>query len=375
MTFATRLSLILAGLLALVLGTLSTLALMSAKRDLIARQRSELNTVSVLLRNALDRTSAYALTEVEAMARQPELRAAMAGSNAKAILDRFGETFAFLRAEAGLEIMQFQSAGLRTLARLHDPGRSNDDVSSIRPIVVAANRARRGQRGIEIGPTGILALRGVAPVVNDGQFVGTAEIGFDLRPVLQTVKIGSGAEVAIFISTTMTQAPSRGDGADEVQLKDSTDSRVFAAIARTPAFRLGRDTVQLEAVIGDERWGIVVEPLLDFSGRMIGGMVGAKDATALHAAYRRDALIFGFVAFVGAIVAFSVVLVTLRSFILGPLQAIEDYAGKVETSDKLPEPPKVGGGREVTRTMAAFAALAKRRAEPADLAGKPGGSA
>lgn len=374
MAFATRLSLILAGVLAVVLGALSTLAMLSAQRDLVARERSELNTVGVLLRNALDRTSAYALTEVEAMARQPELRAAMAASNGQAVLHRYGETFAFLRAEAGMEIMQFQTAGLRTLARLHDPGRVDDDVSPIRPMVVAANRARRGQRGIEIGPTGTLALRGVAPVMHGADFVGTAEIGFDLRPLLQAVKIGSGAEVAIFVSATMTQNAGRG-GADEVQLKDSTDSRLFAAIAQVPAFRLGRDAVQLEAVVGDQRWGIVVEPLLDFSGRMIGGMVGARDATALHAAYRRDMMIFGFVALAGAIVAFSVVLVALRAFILGPLQAISDYAEKLETEDPPADPPKVGGGREIARVTAAFAALAKRRAETTDLANNPGGSA
>lgn len=375
MAFSTRLSLILAAVLAVLLGALSTLAMLAAQRDLVARQRSELGTVGVLLRSTLDRTSAYALIQVEAMARQNELREAMAASNGPAVYDRFRETFDFLKAEAGLEIMQFQTAGLRTLIRLHDPSRVNDDVSAIRPIVVATNRARRGQRGIEIGPTGILALRGVAPVFRGTEFVGTAEIGFDLRPLLQGVKIGSGAEIAIFVSTAMTQNAGRTGGADVVQLKDSTDSRLFTSIANTAGFRLGRDAIQFEAVVGADRWGVVIEPLLDFSGRMIGGMVGAKDFTALYATYRRDAMIFGFVALTGAIVAFSIVMVSLRAFILGPLQMVTDYAEKAEASPTPPEPPKLGGAREVRRALAAFHTLATRRAEPADPDKSPGASA
>lgn len=375
MAFATRLSLILGAVLAILLGVLGTLAMLSAKRDMTARQRSELNTVGVLLRDALDRTSGYALIEVEAMARQGELRDAMLRADGQAILDRYRETFAFLRSEAGLEIMQFQTPGLRTLARLHDPGRVDDDVSTLRPMVVAANRARRGQRGIEIGPTGTLALRGVAPVIRDRQFAGTAEIGFDLRPLLQAVKIASGAEVAIFVSTAMTQNVARGGAAEEVQLKDSTDSRLFATLAASSGFRLGRDSLQFETAVNGERWGIVVEPLLDFSGRMIGGIVGAKDATALHAAYRRDLLIFGFVALAGAILAFSVVMVALRSFILGPLQTVCDYAEKVAASEAPAEPPRVGGASEVKRALEAFATLATARTASADAGERPGGAA
>jgi len=375
MAFSTRLSLILAAVLAALLGTLSALALLAAQRDLAARQRSELNAVGVLLRSALDRSSAYALIQVEAMARQNELREAMATSNGQAVLERFRETFDFLRAETGLEIMQFQTAGLRTLMRLHNPARFNDDVSALRPIVVAANRARRGQRGIELGPTGILALRGVAPIFRGTEFVGTAEIGFDLRPLLQGVKNGSGAEIAIFVSTAMTQNAGQAGGADEVQLKDSTDSRLFASVASAAGFRLGRDSVQFEATIGPDRWGVVIEPLLDFSGRMIGGMVGAKDFSSLHATYRRDAQIFGFVALAGAIIAFSVVMVSLRAFILGPLQIVADYAEKLEASSTPPEPPRLGGAREVRRALAAFDSLASRRADPAEAAKSQGASA
>lgn len=374
MTFATRLSLILAAVLAVVLGGLGTIAMLSSKRDLVARQRGELNTVGMVLRDALDRSSSYALTQVEAMARQNELRDAMTRSDAPAVMERYRETFAFLRAEAGLEIMQFQTAGLRTLARLHDPTRFNDDVSTLRPIVVTANRTRRGQRGIEIGPTGILALRGVAPVVMGEQFVGTAEIGFDLRPLLQAVKIASGAEVAIFVSASMTQSAARGGGADEVQLKDSTDSRLFTTLAATSAFRLGRDSLQFEAGFNGEQWGIVVEPLLDFSGRMIGGIVGAKDATALHAAYRRDMLIFGFVALTGALIAFSVVMVSLRAFILGPLQTISDYAERAAESATPVAPPKVGGASEVQRVLAAFTLLTGSRAATAEAETRAGGA-
>ena len=108
------------------------------------------------------------------------------------------------------------------------------------------------------------------------KLIGTAEIGFALRPLLQSVKASSGAEVAIFTSAAMTLGQCGGSGGSDLQLKDSTDSRIFEAIATSPAFRLARDSLQFETTINGERWGVVVEPLLDFSGRMIGGTPRAQ---------------------------------------------------------------------------------------------------
>ena len=365
MAFATRLSLIMSVVLGLAIGALIALAMHTGNRDLLARQQSELGTVGILLRNSLDRSSAYALTQVEAMARQADMRQALERANRSEILERFREMYAYLRSEAGVEIMQFQGANLRTIARLHDPGRFDDDVSVNRPMVVAANRMRRGQRGIEIGPTGTLALRGVAPVIHGEQLLGTAEIGFALRPLLQAVKSASGAEVAIFASAAMTQGQGGGSGGEELQLKDSTDSRVFEAIAASPAFRLARDSVQFEAVVNGERWGVIAEPLLDYSGRMIGGIVGAKNATAAHRTYQRDMLIFIFVGLCGLVLAFSVVMIALRGFILGPLNALSAHAEKLATSQDPGDPPRLGGSKEVTRVLSAFLTLTKSLSEKA----------
>ena len=74
MSFAFRLSVVLGAVLALCIGVLISLAVYTGYRDLLARQQSELGTVSVLVRNTIDRSSTFALTQVEAMARQTDLR-------------------------------------------------------------------------------------------------------------------------------------------------------------------------------------------------------------------------------------------------------------------------------------------------------------
>jgi hypothetical protein len=237
-----------------------------------AAQRSETNGVAQMIRYSMERASFFALAKAEMVARQQDVIQAMATRDRPALVDRLGDTFAYLRAEAGIEVMQFHQADFHILVRLQDPRRYGDDVSMDRPMVVAAVNSRRSQRGLEIGPTGYLALRGAVPVVRDQTFLGVAEIGVAVNSLLQSVKQATGAEVGVVLSNAMTSAG--GGGGNDVTVRGSTNAALFSALTAAPAFRMAREAIHLEISLDGTRHAVVVEPLLDFSGRMIGAVVG-----------------------------------------------------------------------------------------------------
>jgi hypothetical protein len=364
MNFSQRVAAISAVVLVTVLGVMAGMSLRQQWSGVEANQRNELAAVSLMLRSSLARTGSFALAEAEMVARQPEVARAAAAQDRQALTARLKDGFAYLKAETGVEIFQFQTADLKILLRVHDPARFGDDVANSRPIVVTANRSRRGQRGIEFGPTGLLTLRGVAPVIDDGQLVATAEIGFDLKPILQSVKAATGAEAAIVLSAAMTGRPAaERQSFGDLYLYDSTDNRLFGRLFTSTAVTLAKDAVQLDSELDGEIHGMIVEPLLDYSGRMIGGIVAAKNFTAPTRAFRRNAGVLLFVALCGLMIGYGVIVVSVRAFVARPLAALADYA-EARTGAGDERPPPAGGSADIDRIARVLVASRSMPAAP-----------
>ncbi|MFZ4596194.1 MAG: cache domain-containing protein [Verrucomicrobiaceae bacterium] len=357
--FASRLGLMTAGIIALVIGGMLALALVSGRDSVRAAQRAEISGVALLIRHSIDRASFFALAQAETLARQPGVVQGIAERDREGILSRLQTTFAYLRAETGVEVLQFHQADFRNLVRLQDIARHGDDVSKSRPIVVAAIRSGRSQRGLEVGPSGAL-LRGTAPVMRDGVLLGIAEVGLSMNPLLQSVKQATGAEVGVVLSNAMAG----GGAGTDVTVQGSTNAALFAALTKAPDFRLSREAIHLEISVDGTRHALVVEPLLDFSGRMIGSVVGAANVDSASRAFDRDVLILCFAGVAGIIVAFSVLWVAMMGFLVRPMEAMAAHAERLAAGEVGTKPPEIGGAQVVHRLHAALLKLAKAVPQP-----------
>jgi methyl-accepting chemotaxis protein len=181
-----------------------------------------------------------------------------------------------------------------------------------------------------------------------------------MPPLLQTVKQLTGAEVGIVLSNAMT----RGGTGTDVTVKDATNASLFAALTSAPGFRLSREPLHLEISLAGVRYALVVEPLLDFSGRMVGSVVGALQIDAISRAFNRDILVLLFAGAAGIIVAFSVLWVALMAVLVRPMEALAAHAEKLAAGDENLEPPEIGGGATVQRLYAALLQLAKAASRP-----------
>jgi methyl-accepting chemotaxis protein len=311
------------------------------------------------LRGKLDDLASAALAEAQIFGHEPSVIDALDGRDRNGLLRGLEGIFAYLKAHDGVSILQFQTPDLITLARLHDPGRFGDDVGPIRPIVVSANRSLAEQSGAEIGPTKILAVRGVAPVIKDGRFLGTAEVGFEIDPSLRTLKAQTGADLAILLAPSMIGGATNGGGPD-LMLAFSTDKKLFENAQQRSALKISRGGAQAQADIDGDLYGFATEPLLDFSGHMIGVIAAAKNLSAAHSLVLRQALLLAFAAFCGLVFAHALIVVSVRTFVVRPVQALTRYAQTIYDGQTA-EVPLRGGVAVFDKLFDVVLALAEAR--------------
>jgi hypothetical protein len=237
----------------------------------------EMRLVNGELSTAFDRGGRFALALAEVTARRAAIRQALAARDRAELMRQSAETFEHLHQQAGVQIFGFQDKDIRYFLRVHKPDQFDDDVSGFRPMIVAANRTGRPQVGLEIGVAGI-GLRGATIVEQQGVMVGTVEVGLDLKPLIESVKATSNADIAIVVVPSLAgialdpKLPAFGD----LVLAMSTDDRLFSSLLKTMALRPAHDSVTTSATIEGRRHDLITRPLVDFSGRMIGFSIALK---------------------------------------------------------------------------------------------------
>lgn len=299
--------LITALVLALSFGAMLALTF-SMQNDVIARDRDhQMAAVSQAITAALDEAGRFALTQAETTARQRAVARALAAGDRAALAELTAAPYAYLKSQ-GVPVFGFHAADMTYLLRLHLPDKFGDDLTKFRQMVLAANKTRRSQVGLEIGVAGTF-VRGIA-VINDGdRFVGTVEAGLNLEPILEQVKTLTNADIAVVLSQSLAELPPRGPGDKGEQFGDlialaSTDTPLFTGLLRDGAIRLARTREISPYRIGGETGAILVQPLIDFSGRMIGNIAAVKSFASHGAALQRTRIELIAAALIGIVLAF-----------------------------------------------------------------------
>jgi hypothetical protein len=162
----------------------------------------------------------------------------------------------------------------------------------------------------------------------------------------------------------------------DLLLNDSTDAKLFARLLDTGTLSLGREPKQVGVQLDGVNYAVTMQPMLDFSGRMIGGLLGAKNVSAKQQQFERQVLVLVFAAIVSLIVIYSTIMVAIRALVSAPLLAISHYAGKID--DPETKEPILGGDTGINALLSPILtaltrlAAAQRPAPPAD---KPGETA
>lgn len=97
-----------------------------------------------------------------------------------------------------MDVLHFHGADNVTLLRMHRPEVYGDDLSAVRPMIVAANRLRQPLAGFEIGKNGI-SYRVTVPIVDGDAFLGTLEIGIGIAHFSRRTARVFGVETGVIL--------------------------------------------------------------------------------------------------------------------------------------------------------------------------------
>lgn len=299
---------------AIVLAFAGMLWLLQVSQNAVdGRDRAaQMSLISGSLTSAFDQAGKFAIALAETTARRDDIGAALAAGDREALRRLSQGTYDYLKRQSGVQIFGFHSPDIRYLLRMHKLESSGDDISGFRAMVVAANKSRRAQTGLEIGIAGI-GVRGVAVVKHGDEFVGTMEVGLDVKPILDLVKASTNADIAVIIVPSMSgvalddKIPRFGD----LTLATSTDDDLFAALLKTGTIRPARDIQIGEQQINKRAYNMVTQPLVDFSGRLVGMSVALTEDK--RAVSRRVQIELWVIAACGGILAYVVFAVLFQT--------------------------------------------------------------
>ena len=297
-----------------------------------ARQR-EIDETAVIFSTAMDQAAVLSATHAETLAADGNIRTLLAAGSRDALQAYAKPVFDRLSRLAGVDVVHFHDAKMKSVLRVWDPQNFGQDLSGFRPMIVAANHDRKTQRGLELGIRG-LSLRAVAPILSeDGkELIGTVEVGVNLQTLADLAKAASGSDFALVLDKRFLKdqagAASQADG---LVLDANTDKTLFAPIVAGGDVRLSRDRFTFSRNVDGRSLTVQNQPLIDYSGNVIGVILTAGDFSRLEAHYNRTVVTLASLFLGGLVLIYAVLMVAIRSAVVRPLR---DLAEKVEATPR-----------------------------------------
>lgn len=370
MTVDKTLALVTALCIGLVFAIGGAVVIGGNQAQLAASKSREMQVTALLLTSSMEQAASLSATHAIQIARDPLVVGMFKAGDRDSLTRYLKPSYQALASEAGVNMLHFHSADIKSFLRVQDPKNFGQDLSSIRPMILAANRSRQLQKGLEVGLAG-LSLRAVAPVAEGETLIGTFEVGVDLKKLMDLAKSASGADFALFLSPAMSGFTPKDqtiakDSAGLV-LESATNSALFEQLHRQGAIGLQRSPVQAEARIDGKRFGTFAQPLLDYSGRMIGTIFIARDISEIDSGFNRAVIAAVAVGLIGLLAGYGVVMIAVRGLVLRPLGALAAHATAVAAGSEDGHAPDSSGLKEFADLRQAIDALAadhgKRRIE------------
>jgi len=265
MSIKTRITLVAGMVIIVVVAALSGASLWNAEKLL---KTSELQTDRLVEQgikdefvNRMDR----ARSSVLSMTMNPNVAKALAERDRAGIARLVQPVFDEIKKE-GFSQLQFHLPPATSLYRAHSPNKFGDDLSKIRPTVVAANLEHKIVEGLEEGVEGY-GFRVVVPVKYQDQWVGTVEYGMDFgEDFLESLQKKNPGDYFIYLldtSTSMVKKVKENGG-----LLAGTSQDDF--IVPETTLKAVADGEAQYTVSSDGRFNVLLIPFKDYRGDVKG---------------------------------------------------------------------------------------------------------
>lgn len=171
--------------------------------------------------------------------------------------------------------VHIHDANLHSFLRAWKPDKYGDDLRSFRNTIVAVKRDKKPLVAVELGRAG-LVLRGLAPVLDKGTYLGSVEFMQGLNSIVKSARKSNGYEIVIVMKNEFLPIATRLQNAPRI----GAYTLAVKKDVINPDFLHDLKNIKIDKVDNfqiTERYFIVSEPIEDFSGKVIAyALVGDK---------------------------------------------------------------------------------------------------
>ena len=337
---------VLIGAVILVVATISLGSYFISHRMVDSFEKAEFTLMGKILQTKFRDAEFKAISTAEKIAAMPTVEKYFSEKKRPELLAAVKDSFDILKDKYGIRTASFFLPPGEAFLRLHRPADFGDDVSSYRKLIVEVNREQANRKGIEIAATG-LTLSGTTPVKNpQGAHVGNFEIGLDVGPLLDELKKAYGFELALFLDEELLRSTAKLMKPDIFSAQNrvgsyikfySTHPDLLQTLVTDSDLNITDDNSYVRDS-SDIPYGVLVQPLYNYTKKPIGVIVIAKDFSQTLSAAGQAVAWQGVLGVASIILLVGVVLVTIRGLILRPLEVLTTHitalANKESVSDK-----------------------------------------
>ncbi len=171
--------------------------------------------------------------------------------------------------------IHIHDANLHSFLRGWKPDKFGDDLKSFRHTIVNVKNTKKPLVAIELGRAG-LVLRGISPVIENGEYLGSVEFMQGLNSIVKNAKKNKGYDVIILLDNKYLSTAKQLKEMPKVKnfslavREDIIDKNFFNELSSIEPSNTKKFQV-------NKNYFIITEPISDFSGNIVGyAIVGEK---------------------------------------------------------------------------------------------------
>lgn len=175
----TRLAVGFGVVVTVIIVAMSVFYLVNSNSVIREAEQRELENLYQAARSQIDTRARFAEGMSAIVALHPDTVETFARSDREGLINTYSSIYDVLHEDYGIAQFQFHTPPARSFLRLHRLEKYGDDLTSLRPTIVAANETKQPVKGLDGGVAGI-GIRGLYPINSRGQHRGSIEFGLNL---------------------------------------------------------------------------------------------------------------------------------------------------------------------------------------------------
>lgn len=320
--------------------------------------QSEQESLKVYTKNQLDAQYDIALTNAITIASNYYVMQALIHQDRTIAMKGLKELITLYKEQTTYKAAQIHihTHDIKSFLREWMPNKFGDDLSSFRQTIKKVKENRKPLKAIEMGVAG-MSLRGVAPVLMEGEYIGSVEFITSFDAVVENAKKDLGASVMFLTDKKLLNLSAGAKNAllakDTAlsQKKEISNMKLFDEIKTL-------DLASMGSHFSTPTYFIVREELLSFDGTRVGEVLIAKELEAVKAVvHEAQYILIKQLIIMGLITALimGMLILALKKMVINPIQELKVRAENLSSGDgDLTKKMEIKSGDEIGQTAKAF---------------------